>query len=217
MIDRVGSALENAPMGKLWMAALTAAGLGLLSTGCTITKMTEPTRSASEQLLLSTAADRALAKADLSMFARQKVFFDNSNFDSYDSKYVIGSLRDAICHAGAFLVKTAPEADIILEPRSGGLSIDRSDSLLGIPSTPTPVPLTGAVQLPEIYLYKSGKDFSIAKFVLFAYTNKTGEFFYSSGPLVGKAYDKNYNIIGMISWVRTDVPEEQREKKKKSE
>jgi hypothetical protein len=206
-------------MGKKWIAGLVAlaAALGVLSTGCTITKMTEPARSASEQLLLSTAADRALAKADLSVFANQKVFFDNSNFDSYDSKYVIGSIRDAVSRVGALLVKTAPEADIIIEPRSGGLSIDTSDSLLGMPSTAAPIPLTGAVQLPEIYLYKSDKDYSVAKLALLAYTNKTGGHFYSSGPLVGKAYDKNFNFIGMISWVRSDIPEEKIERKKKDQ
>jgi hypothetical protein len=200
-------------MEKIWTGAI-GAGLALLLTGCTITKMTEPTRSATEQLLLSTATDRALAKADLSGFANQKVFFDNSNFDSYDSKYVIGSIRDAFSRAGALIVKTVPEADFIVEPRSGGLSIDSSTSLLGIPPTAAPVPLSTAVQLPELYLYKSDKDFSLAKFALLAYTNKTGGHFYSSGPLVGKAYDKNFDIIGMITWVRTDIPEEKNKKKK---
>jgi hypothetical protein len=162
--------------------------------------------------MLSTAADRALAKADFNGFAGLKVFFDTSNFDSYDSKYVIGAMRDAVSRAGALLVKTQPEADIILEPRSGGLSIDTSTSLLGIPTTQAPVPLAGVVQLPSIYLYRSDKDFSVAKFALLAYTNKTGGHFYSSGPLVGKAYEKNFSLIGMVSWVLTDVPEEKSRK-----
>src|ERR1700761_4034258 len=159
----------------------TAAGICFLLTGCVITKMTEPARSASEQLLLSTAADRALAMADFTSFTNQKVYLDNSNFDSYDSKYVIGSIRDAVSRSGALLVKTVAEADIVLEPRSGGLSINTSSSLLGMPSTAAPVPLAGDVQLPELYIYKSDKDFSIAKFALLAYTNKTGGHFYSSG------------------------------------
>jgi hypothetical protein len=203
-------------MGKKWIKAmLIGGGLALLCGGCTVTKMTEPPRSASEQFLLSTAADRAIAKADLSGFANQKVFLDNSNFDSYDPKYVIGSIRDALNRAGALLVSAAAQADIILEPRSGGLSIDSSSSLLGIPSTGLPVPLAGAVSIPEIAIYKSDKDFSTAKLALLAYTNKTGGHFYSSGPLVGKAFDKNFKLIGMISWVRTDIPEEKPVKKHK--
>lgn len=202
-------------MGKTRIDFILAAGLaGLLLCGCTITKMTEPPRSASEELLLSTAADRAIAKADLGSFAGQKVFLDNSNFDSYDPKYVIGSIRDALNRAGALLVKSAPEADLILEPRSGGLSIDSSSSLLGIPATGLPIPLAGAVTIPEIAIYKSDKDFSTAKLALLAYTNKTGAHFYSSGPLVGKAFDKNFKLIGMISWVRTDIPEEKPKKKR---
>ncbi len=203
-------------MGYKWILPITSAlGLGLLCAGCTVTKMTEPARSASEQLLLSAAADRAIAKANFTGFTNQKVFIDSSNFDSYDSKYVIGAIRDAINSAGAFLVKTAPEADLIVEARSGGLSIDSSSSLLGLPATGLPIPLAGAVSTPEIALYKSDKDFSTAKLALLAYTNKTGAHFYSSGPLVGKAYDKNFKLIGMISWVRTDVPEERPQKHQK--
>ncbi|HWD20548.1 MAG TPA: DUF6655 family protein [Verrucomicrobiae bacterium] len=200
-------------MEKKWIGALLAASFMWLGTGCTTTKQTEPARAASEQLLLSTAADRALAKADFSDFAGQKIFLDNSNYESYDSKYVIGAIRDSLSRAGGLLVKTAAEADLIVEARSGGLSIDSSDSLLGIPASGLPIPLAGAVQIPELALYKSEKEFSIAKLALLAYTNKTGAHFYSSGPLVGKAFDKNFKLIGMISWVRTDVPEEIPEKR----
>src|SRR5581483_5601598 len=107
MIDRNPRPREISDMGKKWIDVLLIGGsLSLFCGGCTITKMTEPPRSASEQLLLSTAADRAIAKADLRRFADQKVFLDNTNFDSYDPKYVIGSIRDALSRAGALLVSS---------------------------------------------------------------------------------------------------------------
>ena len=40
-----------------------------------------------EQLLLSTAADRATRAAGLEIFAGRKVFLDTRYFESYDSKY----------------------------------------------------------------------------------------------------------------------------------
>jgi len=194
----------------IWAAAV----LGLLAGGCTTTKQTAPARAASEQLLLSTAADRAIARADFTGFTNKAVFLDPAYFESYDQKYVLGQIRDAISQNGAVLASSASNADIILEPRSGGLSLDTSSSLLGIPASGLPVPFAGAVEIPEIALYRSDLEFSIAKFALLAYARKEGTHFYSSGPLVGKAYLKNYKIIGMISWKRTDVPEEERVKKR---
>src|SRR5215469_18457434 len=76
---------------------------GFLVAGCTTVKTTTTPRTATEQLLLSTAADHALTNADLQIFAGKKVYLDTSFFDSYDSKYVLGTIRDAISRAGGKL------------------------------------------------------------------------------------------------------------------
>jgi hypothetical protein len=47
----------------------------LVSGGCVSVRQTDPARTATEQLLLSTAADRATEEMDLAQFARKKVFF----------------------------------------------------------------------------------------------------------------------------------------------
>jgi hypothetical protein len=179
----------------------------VLFTGCTTTDTTQPARAASEQLQLSTAADRALATAQLSEFKNQKVYLDTTYFDSYDSKYAIGEIRDAISRVGALLVADAKNADVIIEARSGALSIDNSMSLVGLPSTGVPVPLSGALSIPEIAFYKSDKQYTTAKLALLAYANDSRAHIYSSGPLVGKSYFKTYKLLGVISWERTDLPE----------
>lgn len=191
--------------------------LALLGSGCSTTEMTNPARSVSEQLLLSTAADRAVTNGNFSIFAGKKVYFDASYFDSYDSKYMLGDIRDALSSAGALLVDDVTNSDIIIQARSGGLSTDSSESLVGIPKMGMPVPLSGALSIPELPFYKSQRQHSIAKFVLLAYGTKTRKHFYSSGPLVGKAYNNNHAIF-FISWNTTDIPEKHKEKKhKKSE
>lgn len=184
-----------------------------LTAGCTTTDTTQPMRSASEQLLLSTAADRALATAQLAEFKGKKVFLDTNYFDSYDSKYALGEIRDAISRAGALLVADAKSSDVIIEARSGALSIDGSKSLVGIPQTAAPVPLSGSLALPEIALYKSEKQFSTAKIALLAYANDSRAHIYSSGPLVGKSYFKTFKLLGVISWESTDIPEELKKSK----
>lgn len=179
----------------------------LLLTGCTSTKLTEPPRSAVEQLLLSTAADRAVYSLALTNFLDKKVFLDTSYFESYDSKYVIGTIRDSLSRAGALLVADASNSDIIVEARSGALSIDSSDTLIGIPKMGVPVPLSGAVQTPEVALYKSEKQFSTAKIALLAFDAHSRAHMFSSGSMVGKSYHKYFKFLGFISFTTTDIPE----------
>lgn len=58
--------------------------------GCTTIKITEPPRTATEQLLLSTAADHALHSANLlGLFANRKVFLETAYFDSYDPNPIL--------------------------------------------------------------------------------------------------------------------------------
>jgi uncharacterized protein DUF6655 len=183
--------------------------LAALFCGCASTSITNPPRSATEQLLLSTSADRALASTDLTPFAGQKFFLDTTYFDSYDSKYAEGEIRDAFSRAGALPVSAAKSADVIVEARSGGLSIDYMESLIGVPHIAIPIPLTGTFEMPEIAFYKTEKQFSYAKIALLAYANQSRAHVYSSGPLLGRAYN-NYHKILFISWVFTDIPEKQK-------
>ncbi|MGC9943990.1 MAG: DUF6655 family protein [Verrucomicrobiota bacterium] len=174
--------------------------------GCTTYQTTSPPRAATEQLLLSTSVDRALAGSHLTIFAGQKVYLDTSYFDSYDVKYATGAIRDALSRGGALLVDSAAAGDIIIEARSGALSIDNSETLFGLPSIGAPVPLAGTVALPEIAFYKADRQHAYAKFALLAFVRESRMHLYSSGDLDGKSYDKYYRLLG-ASWERTDIPE----------
>jgi hypothetical protein len=185
---------------------LTGVALTLTFTGCTTIQTTTPARSATEQLLLSTSMDRALAEANLSVFAKRKVYLDTTYFDSYDSKYAIGTIRDALSRDGALLVDGAATADVVIEARSGALSIDNSETLFGIPTMGVPVPFAGAIQIPEVAFYKADRQFAFAKVGLLAFVRESREHIYSSGNLDGKSYNKYYKLLGS-SWRRSDIPE----------
>ena len=180
--------------------------------GCTTNNNTNPARSATEQLLLSTAADHALRSANLGLFENRKVFLDTNYFDSYDSKYALGTIRDALSRAGAILEDNATNSDIIVEARSGALSIDNSTFLVGIPSIGAPIPLTGAIQTPELAAYKSQKQRSVAKIALLAIARDSRAHIYSSGPLDGSSHNNHYNVF-FVSWINTDIPEKNSRKK----
>jgi hypothetical protein len=178
--------------------------------GCLQTRMSEPPRTAVEQLLLSTAADRSLQRIHWQMFQEKKVFVDTNYFESYDKAYVLGTVRDLLSQHGALLATNATSADIIIEPRSGALSTDSSSSLVGMPSMPIPIPFAGTFKSPEMYLWKTEKAFSTAKIALFAYDQKSREHVYSSGSLAGKASHKYYKFLGLFSVTRTDLPEKKK-------
>lgn len=178
-----------------------------LSVGCTQTELTKPKRAATEQLLISTAADRALAQADLSIVSGKKVFVDKTYFDATDKEYVLGTIRELITMRGGMLARKMDDAEVVIEPRSGALSIDSTSSLIGLPSSGAPLPLAGAVQIPEIALYKSEKQFSIAKIALLAYERESGKHVAATGSLIGRANIKYYKFLGLISYNKTTVPE----------
>jgi hypothetical protein len=200
------------------LRCLSAAILGFLLTGCHSLKVSEPKRTAAEQLLLSTAADRGLQGVDLKQLRGKRVFLEEQYFRSYDQEYILGAIRELISTNGAFLVRKIDDADIIVEARCGGLGIDTRTSLLGIPEIPIPIPFVGTLATPEIALYKAELHDSTGKFVLLAYDNKTGGYIHSTGSLAGKAYFNYYKLLGFFNWRSTDIPElDPRVLKKKKE
>jgi hypothetical protein len=189
------------------LRCLGAAILGFLLTGCHSLNVSVPKRTATEQLLLSTAADRGLEGVDLAPLRGKKVFLEEQYFRSYDQEYILGAIRELISRNGAYLVRKIDEAETIVEARSGGLGIDSRTNLFGIPAIPIPIPMVGTVGTPEVALWKEEDYDSTGKFVLLAYDNKTGAFIHSTGSLAGKAYFYHYTILGIFNWRRTDIPE----------
>jgi len=198
--------------GKQVLHLAICAAVILSLTGCIQTNMTNPKRSATEELLLSTAADRAIKKVDLGTFNGKLVYVSTNYFQGYDSANILGDIRDALSTAGARLALSVSNCEYIVEPRSAADSIDYASTLIGMPSTQAPT-IAGSVALPEIALYKSEKQFSLAKFALLAYGRQNGEHYYSSGPMVGRAYNKYFALLGFITWTKTDLPEKQKPKK----
>lgn len=181
--------------------------LALFGAGCSTEEETNPARSATEQLLLSSAADQAMSKVNLNLFSGHKIYLDFSNFEAYDAKYAEEEIRDAVSRAGALLMAEKTNADIIVEASAGAYSIDTNSFYIGIPSITLPIPGTAETPLtPRLAFYSKDSQDSYAKINLLAYSGKTGTFIFSSGPLDGQSY-KTYRTFLIFSWWRTDVPE----------
>jgi len=185
--------------------ALMALALG----ACSTEKQSSPPRTATEQLLISTAADRAVDKLNLSIPAGTKVFVDASNFEGTDSKYAIATVRDHLLRQGVALVPKREAAQAVVELRAGALSIDEKETLVGIKSFDVPIPLTSSpLKLPEVALYKETERKGIAKIAATAYATADGKLIDSSDPAFGYSHKRKYNILLFFSWRSNDLPKE---------
>ena len=192
---------------------LAVALLAGMTAGCVNKqRMTEPARSVGEQLLLSTAIDRALSELDMEAIRRLqgiKVYLSEKYLKTLDQEYMIGSLRDLLFSNGVLVVDEVDHAEMIIEVRSGANSLDTAAVTFGIAEDQAmPNPISGApVALPELALFKKQNNFSVTKVSLVAYRANTREHVFSSRTLLGGAYDKHFQLLGLIRLRFTDVPE----------
>ena len=184
-----------------------------LSTGCVNKiRMTEPARSLAEELLMTTSIDRSLSSLDTDAIGRLKgfkVFISDIYLKTLDQEYLIASLRDLLFSNGVLIVDDIKDAQMIVEVRSGANSLDNSTATLGISEDQSlPNPVTGApIALPEIAFYKKENNYAATKIAIIAYQAKSREHIFSSGTLLGGAYDKHFQLLGILRLRFTDVPE----------
>ncbi|MBX6323865.1 MAG: hypothetical protein IRY94_18775 [Rhodospirillaceae bacterium] len=182
-------------------AVLLAFALG----SCTVTRESSPPRTATEQLLLSAAADRAADGLALAIPAGDRVFVDASDFEAYDGKYAIGAVKDRLLRRGARLVSSRGEADVVVAVRSGALSIDQERTLVGLPGFGVPVPLAGTLNIPEVALFKKEVEEGVAKLAATGYDARSGSLVDSVGPVFGFSHRIRWVVLLVISWASDDL------------
>lgn len=172
---------------------------------CSTDRQTTTARTATEELLVSTAADRAAEALEQRLPKNGKVFLDTTNFDATDAKYAIGTIADALLRSGNHLVDDKKNADTIIAIRSGALAIDNDDTLIGTPQLNLPVPLAGAATIPKIALYDDEVQKGVAKFAATATDSKTGTLVASTGPQLGVSHVAHHTLLLFFSWDSNDL------------
>jgi hypothetical protein len=189
---------------------------GLLATAlgaCSTNNESNPQRSATEELIISGAADRAAAQLDLAIPRGTKIFVDETKFDAstFDGKYALGRIEDQLVRNGAVPVGDRKDADMVVAPRVGALSMDTDQFLIGIPKIDIPIPLAGTVGLPEIALYKKRTRSGIAKFAATAYPANKNIPASSTDPKYGVTNEREWTVLLFIGWKKSDVAIDERE------
>jgi hypothetical protein len=158
-----------------------AAGLAVCCLGCGTTRWSDSKRTATEQMLVSDAVERAVGAIDMRPLAGYSVYLDTSFMDDVtDSKYLTSTLRHQLIASGCRLATSQEAAEVVVEARAGALGTDRSDLLIGLPATSVEVMGNGTA-IPEIAAAKRTEQRAVAKVNLFAYERASGRPVWQSG------------------------------------
>jgi hypothetical protein len=192
--------------------------MALLGGGCTTIRITDPPATADMQFLMTGAAEEAVRQLSVDALRDRTVYVDTSwlvpttqptasdpaleatmaRQPSLEHLFLIGELRAKLLKSGVRLVGSRTQAQVILEVRSGALSVNRLDFLLGVSSSVLP---TGAVAgvnvaVPELSILKMTKQNGWASVAIVAYWKDSGELLAISGPFIGHTRRQDIWIFG---------------------
>jgi len=184
-------------MKPYWLAMMLGA---LVLAGCGTTRWSDTQRTATEQLLISDAIDRAVSQLDFKAVAGKKVYLDAAPVrQSTDAAYLTSTLRQQLLASGCIVKDKLEEADYVVEVRAGAVGTDRHDLLFGVPATkiPAAVPVPGVPSsIPEIPLVTKTEQRAVAKIAVFAYNRRTGHPVWQSGVIPVESKTRDLWVFG---------------------
>ena len=190
-------------MRPITLLALTT--LIAFGSGCATSHKTNTARTASEQILISSAVDRAVNEVQFGDLENRSVYLDGQYMDAVDKGYVISALRHRVLQNGGVLAAQPDEADVVLEVRSGGVGTDSQETFFGVPAIAAPgMPLA----IPELKIVTRSTQFGTAKIGLVAYDPRTGRAVGEGGETLARTDDDNWYVLGIGPFRRGALNEE---------
>lgn len=194
-------------MRHLTRHLLAAAGplcVGLAA--CATATETHPNRTATEQLLVSRAVERAAAEFSMALPSKARVYLDASAFRGEGSDYAASAVREALLAQGNPIATSRGDADVVVEVRLGALSIDKTQRVVGIPRLTVPVSSNfSTVTVPELSAYARRDRTGVAEFSAFAYEAATGRPIALGARFSGTAKIRSHTMFMVFSWGDLEV------------
>lgn len=182
------------------VAGLMVAAAALLA-GCAQVTESHTGRTATEQLLIARAADRAVEGLELPVPKSSRIFVDNSYFQAEGAAYAISAVRQALSEAGHPLANDRNSADVILEMRAGTLALEQMRRVFGLPPLRVPINESlNVVSLPELSVYSRRDRTGVAEFSAFVYDARTGAPLGVVQPMVGEYRIRSHTVLMIVAW-----------------
>jgi hypothetical protein len=201
---------------RLFLAAKTTLILLLLGGifgGCASIRITDPEHTADELYLENVASKLAVDQVSATVLRDRRVYLDTiyltaATQPSDQQQYLVGELRSKLLLSGVRLTANRKDAEIIIELRSQGTSVNHIDFLLGLPQSSIGGIFTGgfAGQTPELAIVKRTQQHGFSSVAFIAYWADTGEVVAASGPFVGRTYRDDYWFLGYGPRTLGNVP-----------
>jgi len=183
----------------LTVAVIGASVLGLAA--CASTSETYPSRTATEQLLVARAADRAVDGLTLPIPQGSRVFVDDAYFRAESAPYAVSAIRSALSEAGYFLAVSKTDADAVFEIRAGTLSLEQMRRVFGLPDMRVPINDSfNVVSIPELSVYSRRDRVGVAEFSGFLYNPRTGAPLGAVTPMKGQFRIRSHKIFMIVTW-----------------
>lgn len=170
----------------------------MIISGCGTTKWSDTSRTATEQLLITSAMDQVVDEFNFYPLSGRKLYINKAGVNCTDSQYLISILRQQLAANGVLVKDKEEDADYILEIAPGAAGTNRYDLMYGIPKTEIPSLVTGGTvsAIPEIALIKRTDQKAQVKLMLWAYNKKNGAIIWQSGNKTKTAHLRNRWILG---------------------
>ena len=175
----------------------------MLVAGCTAYRTTSPRGSAEQELLISTAADRAAEALAAQVPTGLTAWIDTEALSRREHPYAIGAIQDALLRRGVKLVGDRASAEAVVLPRAGMLSTDERSTLVGLPALP--LPLAPGVVMPALSIFSQNKADGAAKFAASVYDAKSGKLIVSTDPSFGFSHHESGTVLFVFTWRKNDA------------
>lgn len=185
---------------------LTAALMAIVLGGCGTTREYRAT----EQLVMSDAVDRSIARIDFRPLSGRKVYLDTSYLRHVkgegfvNSEYVTSALRQQIVAAGCLIQDSTSDADIVIEARIGAMGTDDHRVTFGFPENNAVASAVSLIpgapvlpSIPEIAIARREARESAAKVACFAYDRQSRRPIWQSGVDSSLATAKDTWVMGI--------------------
>ena len=181
---------------------------------------TTTTRTATEQILISSAIQRSVKGLDLDFLKGSKVFV-NSDYltvGENEKPFLVGAIQGHLLRSGCLIMQTREESNAVISFRNGGIGVDNYDLKVCVPgfsynrvsndysTPPTVLPTVqqvGSITTPEFSVYRNCTQVAIAS--LFYTVYASNPVFYHAGESVGQAVRSDFWILGLGPLTNTNV------------
>jgi len=202
MIARSGS--NRPPASRYLVVFATLCALLQVAGGCAFSNRVQTPRSSWEQILATTAIDRALERLEWPEVDGKAIAVEiGTPGDVLDGLYLQRRIEVALANRGAKIVRSTESAEYVLSCLVGAVGLDISGRFMGIQgSSGGLIPFT----VPELALYKNTLREGFAKAEIYLVDLESRKIVHHAGPVEGTAYRRSKTYFFVFESRESDTP-----------